>query len=1222
MAPSLGGGLDEAMAEAPILEDDLGAGDDETRPRRLRRQSAGARALREAFAEAPPADVPQQVGFPGGVITCPVCRAEFQNGAPGFMRHLTTAHAGCTVDQELLGVLRALHRAACSDPSCGGFRRVGMSQCNLCRRSTPARPIIEGDVVPGPRDVDPTQAARSQAAQAARNGTQNDATPGDVLLPAGFTERIRLLPGGMSQLHTPKPLRTRLARSWAEALEGMVADLPGWTRLAEARSRLLLTTPPAGLHVQSEIADRLVLWEAREWETLLARIEAQQLLSKPRRQRRQGAHGESAVAARKRRAKRMAKEGAYRKAVKTVVGAPASLTPRQEAFFAAQLLPQAERGDALCSRPEAQPDDPPRGEEEHPLKGVRFASLTAPGPSGERPEHAKELLSCHSRQVANRLCRAMGALQRKIKAGALIEEARWIKRSRLVFLEKKGSVKPRPIRVGEFLRSTVAKRLQRQAAPRLRKTFRAYHQWGVAMPGGAEALVHWRATVEELARNGLIEPLVAFDLDLSNMFGTIEWAEIREAAAADFPESSNWLEWQHSTVDEVELPSGSVAYTDRGAGQGDVYGSTHSSLALGRRMLQHRERFSQTRPNQPTGAADEWFIDDGQAFVKPELAESWLQSVDRAIQAFGGRREAGAECKSVARLLCPPGQETVHQGWAGPHIHATCKVLDAAVAPKVLGACIGNTREVTAEFRRVTSKVEAVRAAVSGLNHAPCELTLQRRCLDVSKASYLLRCSGDSVSSEALDAFDASARCGVQEALAGAVTDEAWLQATLGVDAGGLGLREASQIALPAFIASRVASRPLVEEMASHFEAAGLGSSRLCLRAFDLRLQQALDRWCSSLPEEGVRPEVLRHVADAADAATRRWHAWASGEAEPPEDPDGDQPRPARGSRRPGAGLVPEAGTEDPEHPAAPVGAGAYRLQRALTRISDACVAQGLLSRVRAAGDWEREHLLAELSSPDVSHEWLWSLHPDKGDALSPDDYIAATRLRLGCAGPADAVPCACCGNAVLGTSGLHALLCARGPSTQGHNAIRDELFAVASSLDSTSEKEPTGLIPSHPGLRPADLLTGASGFSGRLAALDVGVCCPAASGAGADCVESMRQRKAARIEPFTGELERGGILYKPIVFSCFGRPHADAKKLIQGFARRVARRRGTEAAVEERRLAGRIGLQVWRRAARMVRRCLPDTADDAAEQAPAAFEHAVLWRVGHPASVAQEPVA
>ena len=409
------------------------------------------------------------------------------------MRHLTTMHAGHVVDDQLLGVLRGLHRAACSDSCCGGFRRVGMTQCNLCQRSTQARPIVVGDRVPGPRAVDPADAARSQAARAAQGAAQSDTTPGDVVLPAGFSERVRLLPGGLSQLHTPKPLRTRLARAWAETLEGIANDLPGWTRLGEARSRLLLSTPPAGLHVESEIAERPALWDAREWETLLVRIETQRLLTRPRNNTRRGstrAHGESAAAARKRRAKRMAKEGAYHKAVKAVAGAPATLTPLQEASFAAQLLPQAAQPDALSSPPDLVPQDPPRKEEEHPLSGVRFAALTAPGPTGDRAEHAKELLACRSRQVANRLCRAMGAVQQKIKAGALIDEARWIKRTRLFFLEKKGSAKPRPVRVGEFLRGTVTKRVQRQAAPRLRWTFRNYHQWGVAMPGGAEALVH------------------------------------------------------------------------------------------------------------------------------------------------------------------------------------------------------------------------------------------------------------------------------------------------------------------------------------------------------------------------------------------------------------------------------------------------------------------------------------------------------------------------------------------------------------------------------------------------------------------------------------------------------------------------------------------------------------------------------------------------------------
>ena len=180
------------------------------------------------------------------------------------------------------------------------------------------------------------------------------------------------------------------------------------------------------------------------------------------------------------------------------------------------------------------------------------------------------------------------------------------------------------------------------------------------------------------------------------------------------------------------------------------------------------------------------------------------------------------------------------------------------------------------------------------------------------------------------------------------------------------------------------------------------------MASYDVRSAQAAQRWSQVLPE-AVRQEVARLVDDAAAGATRRWRAWCAGEADEPEDPEDPTAhvRP-RGSRRPGAGLVPEAGTEDPAHPASPVGAGALRLQRQLTRMMDACAARGLLERARQSGDWERELLLRELSSPDVSQEWLWRIDANKGPALSPDDYAAAVRLRLGSGGPAEAVPCAC----------------------------------------------------------------------------------------------------------------------------------------------------------------------------------------------------------------------
>ena len=186
-----------------------------------------------------------------------------------------------------------------------------------------------------------------------------------------------------------------------------------------------------------------------------------------------------------------------------------------------------------------------------------------------------------------------------------------------------------------------------------------------------------------------------------------------------------------------------------------------------------------------------------------------------------------------------------------------------------------------------------------------------------------------------------------------------------------------------------------------------------------------------------------------------------------------------------------------------------------------------------------------------------------------------------------------------------------------GINAVRDEIFAMAKAVDGSAETEPMGLIPSHPALRPADILTSASGLTGRLAALDVGIISPAASGAGADCTEAMRLRKCRRIEPYADELEAQDVTYRPITFSCFGRPHADSWKVVQSLAKRTARRRGTEPHVEARGMMSRITHEIWRRAARMVLQCWPNLAVDYEE---GDLDMATDARASHPSSVDPEP--
>eukprot|EP00973_Karenia_brevis_P080384 11152692-Karenia_brevis.AAC.1 len=98
---------------------------------------------------------------------------------------------------------------------------------------------------------------------------------------------------------------------------------------------------------------------------------------------------------------------------------------------------------------------------------------------------------------------------------------------------------------------------------------------------------------------------------------------------------------------------------------------------------------------------------------------------------------------------------------------------------------------------------------------------------------------------------------------------------------------------------------------------------------------------------------------------------------------------------------------------------------------------------------------------------------------LLPAEFVTAVRLRLGGAGPDEPVLCAVCEANLLDASAAHALCCAN--SVSGHNAVRDGLHAAANACDPSAEIEPLGLIPSHPSLRPADVLSSAA-LPGRLA--------------------------------------------------------------------------------------------------------------------------------------------
>ena len=249
-----------------------------------------------------------------------------------------------------------------------------------------------------------------------------------------------------------------------------------------------------------------------------------------------------------------------------------------------------------------------------------------------------------------------------------------------------------------------------------------------------------------------------------------------------------------------------------------------------------------------------------------------------------------------------------------------------------------------------------------------------------------------------------------------------------------------------------------------------------------------------------------------------------------------------------------------------------------------------LLKDLHDEGDIAGVHRLEELQHKENDHSWLWALSKHKGPVLQPQEYVEALRIRLGCAGPSNPVPCHLCGESMLDSAGAHAHCCARAESTRGHHCVSRRVFGEAARCDPNTELEAPGLIPGT-ALRPADVLTGALGEG--LTALDIGIASPDATNAGADCTISMYTRKMQTYAPYAAALTSQNITYQPLVWSAYGRPHPRTTAILRTLATRLARRRGcSDAEWRYMRLRAALALEVWRRGAKMVRSCWPGNAD------------------------------
>ena len=443
-----------------------------------------------------------------------------------------------------------------------------------------------------------------------------------------------------------------------------------------------------------------------------------------------------------------------------------------------------------------------------------FPKGSAGGPDGLRPHHLQDLTGATAGEGGVLLVQGLTSFVNHVLLNKTPPEiSPFFFGAAITALNKKdGGI--RPIAVGCTLRRLVAK----LACGSVRERLSAYLspiQLGFGVPHGAEAVVHAaRQYLSNLPADCFI-----MKLDFANAFNSIRRDRMLNCVKELAPEIFPFVFSSYSNMSYLQFANTTILSAE-GIQQGDPLGPLLFCLTIHPILDNLKSELTVFYLDDGTiGGAESDLLHDFQSIEK-KAEELGLHLNHRKTELIGNVATA-KEILSLAPevIQIRPESATLLGVPIGDALHVDNAILEKVYKLKIL------SNRLSCLFKQDA-------------------LLLIRSALAIPKTLYLLR-TAPCFSSSALEVFDNELRSMLSSVLNVSLIDSStWVQATLPVNCGGLGVRRSVQLAPSAFLASAAASSHLIQKVLP---------TRLSVSSYAPK-DAALHFWCQSVDTSPPSP--------------------------------------------------------------------------------------------------------------------------------------------------------------------------------------------------------------------------------------------------------------------------------------------------------------------------------------------------------------------------------